>query len=254
MKLMAFAAGIFVVVLASGWWMAGCSGDVKPQVAAGIDVCSECNMVIDKVNEACGYVVGNEFVAFDSPGCLLRGCESTQEEGQPLPELIYFADYRDATFHLADSTSFLLTRSIPTVMNAQVVCFGDRSAAEDQGTDPDDLVTDWLGYRTARGTPDEILNVTIGVGGMDPEVVEVEKGDLVLWKMMGRDLELDLVITIRGYSEAGTITIPASGEEIELRMIANRPGAGFPLVPEGGGDPLGMMKVSGAHTMDEEQM
>jgi hypothetical protein len=36
--------------------------------------------------------------------------------------------------------------------------------------------------------------------------------------------------------------------------MAIRPGAGFPVIDAGSGDALGMMKVIGAHTLDEEEM
>ena len=48
-------------------------------MATGIDACRECNMVIDRVNEACGYVGEGEFVTFDSPMCLLRNLDAMRE-------------------------------------------------------------------------------------------------------------------------------------------------------------------------------
>lgn len=254
MRLSMRMAGMVAIVIASMSWMAGCAREVKPEITAGVDVCSECNMIIDQVNQGCGYVVVNEFVPFDSPGCLLRSIESLREEGRSPPDGIYFADYGDASFHPADSTTFLLTSHIPTVMNAQVICFCDREDAEDRRTNPDEIVTDWRGYQTRRGTPDTVLNVTFAPDGMEPETVEVEKGALVLWRIVGRGLKQDLVVTIKGYPEVGSFTVPESGEEVELRLIAIRPGAGFPFIPTDGGDPLGMMKVTGAHTLDEEEM
>ena len=59
---------VVVLVLMLG----ACSGEVRPEVAVGIDACANCNMVIDTPNQACGYVADGEFVSFDSPACLLR--------------------------------------------------------------------------------------------------------------------------------------------------------------------------------------
>jgi hypothetical protein len=171
-----------------------------------------------------------------------------------LPDGVFFADYDDSSWHAAGSTAFLLTTHIPTVMNAGVVCFGSNEAAMAMRKHPDEIVTDWLGYRTARGTPDRVLEVTITTDAMVPEVVEADKGDLVLWRVSGAGLETNLDIEVMGYPEAGTITVPANGDTVEFRVMTSRPGAGFPITAVSSGEALGMMKVSGTHTTDEEAM
>ncbi len=88
--------------------LTGCSGEVTPAVAAGVDSCANCNMVIDEVNQAAGWIQGREFVTFDSPGCLLARYEALRKGGEPLPEGLYFADYQDGTFHTAATATFLL--------------------------------------------------------------------------------------------------------------------------------------------------
>jgi len=230
--------------------LAGCVREPKIEVVAGVDVCRECNMVIDQVNQAAGFVRGNEFVTFDSPGCLLRYLEAMPKDERPQPAEIYFADYRTGFFQSADLSAFLLTSHIPTVMNARVLVFSDASGAMSTREHEDEIVTDWFGYRTKRGTPDTVLDVVFGPNGMEPELVEVAKDDLVQLRAVGRDLDSDLILSIRGYPEAGAITIPASGEAVELRFLALKPGAGFPIGVSGG-DPLGMLRVAGAHTADE---
>ena len=76
----------------------GCAREPAIEIVEGIDVCRECNMVIDQVNQAAGFVSGGEFIPFDSPGCLLRFYESLPKSERPRPEDIYFADYRDGAF------------------------------------------------------------------------------------------------------------------------------------------------------------
>ena len=49
-------------------------------------------------------------------------------------------------------------------MNGRVVCFGSREAAEGTRQPPDERITDWVGYRTARGEPDKVLEVSLGAG------------------------------------------------------------------------------------------
>jgi hypothetical protein len=230
--------------------VAGCAREPTIEIREGIDVCRECNMIIDQANQACGYVSGSEFITFDSPGCLLRYYESLPKDDRPQTADIFFADYRDGSFHSAERTTFLLTSHVRTVMNAQVICFGNPEAAMETRDHPDEVVTDWYGYRTERGTPDIVLEVVFGPEGMEPDVVQVGKDDLVLLRAIGQDLPDDLTLSIRGYPEAGPITIPASGQSVEFRLLATRPGAGFPVILAGG-DPVGMIKVAGAHTLDE---
>ena len=227
-----------------------CVREPKIEVVAGVDVCSECHMVIDQVNQAAGFVRGNSFVTFDSPGCLLRYLESMPKDERPQPGEIFFADYRTGFFQSADLSAFLLTSHIPTVMNAQVVVFSDATGAMNTREHADEVVTDWVGYRTERGTPDTILEVVFGPQGMEPDLVEVTKDDLVHLNAVGRGLDNDLTLSIRGYPEAGAITIPASGDTVQIRFLALKPGAGFPIGVSGD-DPMGMLRVAGAHTAEE---
>jgi hypothetical protein len=234
---------------------AGCSGEVEPEIVAGVDSCRNCNMVIDQVNQASGYVREGEFQTFDSPACLLQSYDALRREGAELPQTILFSDFRDGSLHPAETTTFLLTEQIPTVMNGRVVCFGDRAGAEQARTQEDELLTGWEGYRTARGTPDREVEVSFSAGVMAPDVVTAEKGELVLWRISGSGLEDDLTIAVKGYPEIVDVVVPATGEEVVLRLLATRPGAGFPIVEVGNEEaPLGMLKVGGAHTTDEEAM
>jgi hypothetical protein len=241
--------GLTHVLLISA--LVGCVREPEIEILAGVDVCAECNMLIDQVNQAAGFVSGNDFITFDSPKCLLRYLESMPKGDRPQPAEIYFADYRDGFFHSAERATFLLTSHIPTVMNGQVVVFSDAEAAMDSREHPDEVVTDWIGYRTERGTPDRVLDVVFGPSGMEPETVEADKDDLVVLRFAGQGLAEDVQISIRGYPEAGAFVIPASGEAVEVRFLASKPGAGFPIGVSGS-DPLGILKVTGAHTADEE--
>ena len=136
-------------------------------------------------------------------------------------------------------------------MNARVIAFADRDAAVQTLEHADESVTDWIGYRTLRGTPDVELELVVGPDGMEPDMVEVAKDDLILLNVVGRGLSSDVNISIRGYPEAGTVTIPADGSIAQFRILVTRPGAGFPVIA-GDGNPLGMMRVTGAHTAEEE--
>lgn len=242
------AAGMLVLSICA------CSGEISTEIATGIDVCSECNMIIDKAGQAGGYVRHGEFTMFDSPGCLLRSYQALRRRGEELPPTILFADYRDGAMHPAESVTFLLSDHIPTVMESRVACFGDREGAEAARSFDDEILTDWAGYRTARGEPDRVFEVTVGGDGMVPKTLEALKGELLLWRVTGRALERDLVVSVRGYPEAGSVTVPADGTEVAFRLEALRPGDGFPVVRADDGAALGMLKVAGAHTSDEGAM
>jgi hypothetical protein len=211
-------------------------------------------MVIDQVNQACGYVQDDELRPFDSPTCLLASYDDLRARDRALPEKVYFASFEDGNWLSRESTWFLLTTHHRTVMGSGVLCFASQAAADAFREHPDEKITDWAGFRTAKGEPDKILEVLVDDIHMSPELVEVDKGDLVLWKMTGDQLEHDLEITIKGYPEAGVVTVPADGTEVSFRILATRPGSGFPVVRSGGEVFLGRLRVSGAHTLDEEAM
>ncbi len=242
-RLASIAALIAIVV--------SCGGEPTPEIVAGIDGCASCGMVIDRVNEAAGWVTEGEFVPFCSPGCLLVEHDALRKSGQPLPQTTYFADYRSGGFSPAVETAFLLTDHLPTVMNARVICFNSVVAAEEMRQHEDEIVTDWTGYRIHRSEPDSEIETIFGPGGMDPDVVQASKGDIVLWRASGEGLEQDLAWLIKGYPEVEPLPVAAAGEPTELRFMATRPGAGFPIERAEDGAPLGMLKVSGAHTADE---
>jgi hypothetical protein len=245
------AAGALAVATAL---LTACSGEVEPEIARGIDGCRQCGMVIDQTEQACGYVADGEFVTFDSPTCLLKSYEARGSDGEDLPQEVYFADYGDSSLCAAEEITFLLTDHVPTVMESGALCFASPEAAEAARQHEDELLTDWEGFQVARGVPDRVIEVQFDARGMAPEVVESAKGELLLWKIRAGRLEGNISISIKGYPEVGTVTVPASGDEVIFRMKALRPGAGFPVVRADSGEALGALKVLGPHTADEEAL
>jgi len=245
--------GLFALCATAGIlaFTMACGGPVEPGIVAGVDGCSRCGMVIDQPTQACGWIGNAEFVVFDSPACLLADFDEIRKSGQAPPQEIYFADFDSGAFVLSSETSFLLTDHVPTVMNGRVLCFATAAAAQATQHHDDEIVTDWSGYRRLRGEPDVVVDTVFGGDGMEPEVVAVAKGELVLWRATGNDLDEDLTWVIKGYGEIEPVVVLANGEAAEVRFFANRPGAGFPIESVAGGEPLGMLKVSGPHTMDE---
>lgn len=243
------AAPWSVVVLAC-LAIGACGREIQPQVTACIDACRGCNMVIDTVNQACGQLTEDEFVPFDSAACLLRYRDEMRHRGKALPTEVFFADYESGAFVPVESAVFLITEHIPTVMDAGVLAFATAEEAEKRRTQADEEITDWMGYRRLRGRPDAIVQVSVAPSRLTPEIIEVAKGDLVLLEVSGVELTEAIALTVRGYPEIGEVTVAPTGNPIELRFFASRPGAGFPVI--GTDDrPLGMIRVTGAHTEDE---
>jgi hypothetical protein len=232
-----------------------CTGGEKtPQIMTDLDACVHCNMIISKINEACGYFTEGEFHTFDSPGCLLKEFEGFRKNSSQPPSGIYFVDYSTKKFITADSTFFLITDHIPTVMNAGVICFASKETAGEYVKSPDEKITNWRGYQTLKGTPDRIVKITVTPSGMDPDVVILEKNELVEWIFFAKDLKGGYEFYLKGYDEIGKIKLEISDGQITVRMFANRPGAGFPFINVANEKPVGMVKVMGAHTADEEMM
>ena len=77
-----------------------------------------------------GWVRAGEFVPFDSPLCLLRDLEGLAAEGEDPPSRLYFAAQDDPALRSTATVSFLLTKHVRTTMDAGVLCFASRDAAE----------------------------------------------------------------------------------------------------------------------------
>jgi hypothetical protein len=225
---------------------------MEPEIAAGIDGCSACAMVIEDEKQAAGYYLDREFFPFCSTGCLLQSYEKRRKAGQLLPRRVFFADYLEGSLRPAESMRFLLTESLPTVMDWGILAFADGESARAHRVHEQEVVTGWLGVRAQRGIPDRTVSVIVDERAMRPEVVDLVKGELVLWDIRGADLDEDLRIRVRGYEELGDIVVPVSGESRRLHVLAAKPGEGFPVVAVGSGQVLGRLRVKGPHLADEE--
>jgi len=233
---------------------AGCETDREPKIAFGIDGCAACGMKIDNEKEAAGYLVDREFSPFCSTGCLLESYENRRRQDQPLPDRIVISDYKGSGLHPAGEMTFLLTESLPTVMEWGILGFVDGEEALAHRQSEDEQLVDWVGLRALRGEPDRTITLVLGPEGLTPETVQMEKGALVVLEIEGRELEADQVLQVRGYEHLGEIAVPASGPPATFRMPATKPGEGFPLIRESDGQVVGRVRVTGAHTPDEESL
>lgn len=227
-----------------------CDKGGAPQIAVGMDGCASCGMTIPEANQACAFTVDKEEHLFCSPGCLLKEHEARRRAKRPAPDSFFFADHESAVSVPGETAVFLLTERIPTVMDWGILAFSDRAQALGLAEE-DDQVIDWLGLRTLRGDVDRSIEVTVTPEGLEPEVVELQKGELVEWVVGGRNLNGDLSLALRGYEELGEIAVAASGEPVSRRMLAVRPGDGFPFIRTDSGTVIGQVRIRGAHTADE---
>ena len=210
-------------------------------------------MNIDQVNHASGMVVGGEFLTYDSPKCMLRHIESLPKSFVIRDSDIYLADYNTSALVSADSLVMVLTNHVPTVMNGQVVCFSSTDAADSFSAYDDEVVTDWIGFQTLRGNPDLIVEASLSPVGMQPDLIEAEKGNLLLLRLAYEPELAGKVLSVRGYSNMAALTLPDADEMVEIRLLLTLPGAGFPIVDETGFS-YGMIRVAGAHTDEEGQL
>ena len=229
---------------------AGCEPGGPPEIAAGMDGCAACGMVIQETRQAASFTIDREHSLFCSSGCLLQEYESRRKSGAAAPDEVYFADNETGEMIRSEAAAFVLSERVPTVMNWGILAFGDRARAEEFQEGEDTLV-DWLGLRTVRGEVDRTFEMEWTPSGIEPERVELEKGELVTWVFRATGLERDTAVILRGYEELGEIPLLASGEAVERRMLAVRPGEGFPWTRLDNGSVLGQVRVRGAHTADE---
>jgi len=229
-----------------------CKLEREPSITMGVDGCTECGMVIDQAREACVYEVDRAFSTFCSPGCLLKSFERRRKESEGHPDRIFFADYETGDLVPHRSMTFLLTDHVPTTMGWGILGFSDSERAAEHRQHDDETIVDWIGLRTLRGEPDRRLPWVLEPGGFDPPVVKIKKGELVEWAFEGRGLGEDTTMVLRGYEELGEISVPATGEIVQVRLLATKPGEGFALLSVPDGEVLGQLRVEGPHTPEEE--
>jgi hypothetical protein len=231
----------------------GCRNEIKPSIAVGIDGCAACGMVISEERQAAGFVADDEFRPFCSSGCLLDAYDRRRKADKPTAEDLVFGDYSGEGLQSATSARFLFTNRIPTVMDWGFLAFSNAEQAE-RYRHEGELVTDWMGVRRLRGDPDRTLSLLFTTGGMHPEVLPLEKGELVVLEMRAEGFDEELRLRIRGYEELDEIVLAPSGEVLAVRVLATRPGEGFPVTRVDDGRAMGRIRVAGLHTPIEEDL
>jgi hypothetical protein len=230
--------------------MLGCTPGTEPDIAIGMDGCAACGMAIPEANQACAFRVDRDMHVFCSSGCLIKEYEARRRKDMPPPDALFFADYETGEWVGEGEVVFVLSKRVPTVMKWGILNFGDRQRAS-TFKEPGEALVDWPGLRTLRGEVDRSVDVILTPSGLMPEILKLDKGQLVEWSIRSQDLSADATVILRGYEELGEIVVPASGEPVTFRMLASRPGAGFPMILVGTDVIVGQVRIRGAHTADE---
>ena len=239
---------VFVLLCSS----LACRGNGEPRIMPGVDACALCSMVITKANEACTLKAEGKWHTYDSPGCLLRAIEKRHSAHEGAAERILCADNTDGQLTPVENAAFLHTERVATVMGSGVLVFRDAVGAKAvaQG---DDIVTDWLGYRSRKGRPHQTLALTLSPQGITPQTISARKGDLIELTFSGAGLTENTHLRVRGYEHHGDIVVSSDATPTSLRLLLTKPGQGFPIIRLPDDKPLAMLKVEGAHTADEAE-
>jgi hypothetical protein len=137
-------------------------------------------------------------------------------------------------------------------MNSGVLCFNNLGRAEHFLKNPQEHVVNWIDYQLKYGIPDKVINVTVAANKLSPEVIVLKKNELVELLFHNEDGNRKYVFFIKGYDELGEIKLDPTIDSLAFRMLANKPGAGFPIINAIDTELMGMIKVMGAHTADED--
>jgi hypothetical protein len=232
----------------------GCGGSDEPEIQAGVDVCKNCNMVISQTNQAAATVQDGDFHTFCNPLCLLKDLAKHGSRPGTDRARFLFADFETGSLMGADTTYFLLTENLTTVMRSGVLCFGSEAQALSYQRAAQEVVTDWRGFWVKRGTPHKTIQVILEKSGLSPEVIVVDKNDIVELILTNDNPTRGYTFTIKGYEEVGVISLPDGTEKVRVRFLANKPGIGFPIINHENKSSVGMLRVLGAHTADEETL
>ena len=225
-----------------------CSTQKEPRIDFGIDECASCGMVIDRPTEAAGLMVNDEFVPFCNPICLMHMVNQLKN-GQQKPTQIWVSDYSNGTLIPLEKSTFFIGR-IPTIMNYGVVAFLNREDAEALGKQYNGSIIDHLEFRAQFENPDKTFTVELNDRGMTPEKLLVEKGN-VLQITIKYNLSESNQLSIRGYDNLSPIELPSEKTRTSFKMVADKPGAGFPIVFRNNNQIIGQLIVLGSHTKEE---
>ncbi len=105
--------------------------------------------------------------------------------------------------------------------------------------------------RTIHEQPDKILRVTVGNEGLQPAKLVADKGQVISLCVTSTLAGTDR-LSIKGYDTVGLVDLDPEGNETRVTFVADKPGAGFPMLLESSEQVLRQLVVTGAHLEEEE--
>ncbi len=237
-----------IIIIIAGLLVFGCAGVNEAEIAFGIDNCQSCNMVIDQPKEAAGIMAGGEFYPFCNPICMIHEVNRLKVN-RVKADKIYLSDYEAGGLIPAAGSTFFVGR-IQTVMNYGVVAFADRVVAESLAKSYSGELFSYNEFRSRFENPNKIYTLEIAADGISPAKILADKNDVILLKL-NYNLDRDDELIIRGYQHIKPVKLVLGESPVELKLVADKPGAGFPMELRSHSGISGRLVVQGAHTTEE---
>ncbi len=238
---------IFFII---GLLIYGCADGKQVEIAFGIDNCQSCNMVIDKQKEAAGLLIGSEFYPSCNPICMIHEVNRLKIS-QIKADKIYISDYTTGELipAIGAEVTFFVGR-IQTVMNYGIVAFADVTAAEALAKSYSGELLNYNKFRARFENPDKIFTLEITNDGILPSQILADKNDVILLKL---DYQLDQIdeLIIHGYQDINPVKLGAGESPVEVKLVTDKPGAGFPIELSNYTGISGRLIVQGTHTAEE---
>ena len=224
-----------------------CSNKKEPKISFGIDACASCGMVIDRPNEAAGISLRDEFIPFCNPICMIHEVNRLINADIKV-EHRYVSDFQSGTFIHPNQASFFVG-DIPSVMNFGVVVFSNKESAQDISNKYAGEILDYTAFLLRFENPDKIISVHLNSKVLLPNKIITDKDD-VLELTINSD-ESAGILSIHGYEKQTQLKINQN-QPTKLKIVVDKPGAGFPIYISDTDDPVGQLVVIGSHTIEEE--
>ena len=237
-----------IIIIVAGLLVFGCAGGNEAEIAFGIDNCQSCNMVIDQPKEAAGLMAGGEFFPFCNPICMIHKVNQLKVN-RAKADKIYLSDYDAGELIPAAGATFFVGR-IQTVMNYGVLAFANRSTAEALAKSYSGEILGYNEFRARFENPDKIYTLEIAVDGISPAKILADKNDVILLKL-NYNLDSEDELIIRGYQDIKPVKLVVGESPVELKLVTDKPGAGFPMELRNHNEISGRLVVQGAHTTEE---
>lgn len=220
------------------------------------DICETCRMLITDRRFAAEIIPHKgKTKKFDDPICMVRYFDLCRklDLGFTRKDVLayYVKDYYTKKWVKAEKAIFVKA-NIVTVMGYGVVCFEDRSRAEDFAKEYKGKLLKFEDLWNFYKEPNAMFRIVINHDTMSPQLVQVTFNDIVEILAEVHD-ERVYRIAIKGYEGVTTFDKIRKGHPRQIRFTANRPGRDFAFIDLESGKILGKFWVEGGHFREEQK-